>query len=147
MENCVGGTSQLWKPSVAGGVTGLYEGLVGLGVTGALVVIGCFVGLGVLAAVGLGVADFERLTFDVVGLKGASFRESGLGLDGVAFDDVTLDLEGVLLALVGWGFFGTAPWSNNAGLGFVLEGLVLVLTGIVGFFELLAPTLAFFGLF
>lgn len=117
MENCVGGTSQLWKPSVAGGVTGLYEGLVGRGVAGDLVVMACFVGLvvtletglEVLAVVVLGTVGFEGLILDFVGSEGTALTEFDLGLDGVALDDVTLGLGGVLLAVVGCGFFGTVP--------------------------------------
>ena len=61
MENCVGGTSQLRNPSVAGGVTVMNEGLVGLGVTAVLIVLACFVGL----VICLGV-DFRVLTVVVL---------------------------------------------------------------------------------
>lgn len=51
----MGGTSQLRKPSVAGGVTVMYEGLVGLGVTAVLIVLVCFVGLVICLVIGFGV--------------------------------------------------------------------------------------------
>lgn len=150
----MGGTSQLWKPSVAGGVTGLYEGLVGRGVTGALEVLVCFVGLmtclktealEVLAVVVLEVVDFEGLTLDNVGLEGTALPELVLGLDGVALDGVTLGLGDVFL--VGCGFFGTTPWSDKAASDFVLVGLVLVVAGVVGFFLLSVPVIVFLEVF
>ena len=51
-------------------------------------------------------------------------------------DAVTLGLGDAFLAVVGCGFFGTASWSDKVESGFVLEGLVLVVAGIVGFFLL-----------
>lgn len=145
----MGGTSQLWKPSVAGGVTGLYKGLVGRGVTGALEVLACFVGLmtcletglEVLAVVVLEIVDFEGLTLDIVGLEGTTLTEFVLGLDGVALDGVTLGLGDVFL--VGCGFFGTTPWSDKAVSDFVLVSLVLVVAGVVGFFLLSVPVIVF----
>lgn len=119
----------------------LYEGLVGGRVTGALVVLICFVGLVTCLETGLEVlavleiVDFEGLTLDIVGLEGTTLTEFVLGLDGVALDVITLGLGDVFLAVVGCGFFGTASWSDKAS-GFVLDGLVLVVAGIVGFFLL-----------
>lgn len=86
MENRVGGTSQLRKPSVAGGVTGLYEDLVGRGVTVALVVLACFVGLmtclvtglEVLAVAGLEIVGFKYLTLEIVGFEGLTLETVGL---------------------------------------------------------------------
>lgn len=122
----------------------MYEGLVGRGVTVALVVLTCFVGLmtcletglEVLAFAVLEMVDFEGLTLDIVGFEGTTLTEFVLGLDGVALDGVTLGLGGVFLVVVGCGFFGTAPCSNTAESGFVLESLVLVVAGIVDFFLL-----------
>lgn len=150
----MGGTSQLWKPSVAGDVTVLYEGLVGCGVTGALVVLGCFVGLvtcletglEVLADVVLDTVDVEGLTLDIAGLEGITLTEFVLGLGRVALDGVTLGLGGVFLTVVGCGFFGTAPWSDKAKSGFILEGLVLVVAAIVVFFLLSFPVTVFLEL-
>lgn len=149
----MGGTSQLWKPSVAGGVTGLYEGLVGRRVSGALVVLDCFVGLmtcletglEVLAVEVLEIDDFEGLTLDIVGLEGTTLTGFTLGLDGVALDGVTLGLGDVFLAVVGCGF-GTAPWSDKAESSFILEGLVLVVAGVVCFFLLSVPAIVFLEL-
>lgn len=95
----------------------MYEGLVGRGVTGALVVLACFVGLvvcletgfEVLAVVGLEIVDFEGETLDSVGLEGTTLTGFNLGLDGVALDGVTLGLGEGFLAVVGSGFFGTTP--------------------------------------
>lgn len=109
-----------------------------------MVVLACFVGLmtcletglEVLAVVVLEMVDFEGLTLGIVGFEGTTLTEFVLGLDGVALDGVTLGLGGVFLAVVGCGFFGTAPCSNMAESGFVLEGLVLVVAGIVAFFLL-----------
>lgn len=129
----------------------MVEGLVGRGVTVALVVLACFVGLmtcletglEVLAVVVLETVDFEGLTLDTVGFEGTTLTEFVLGLDGVALDGVTLGLGGVFLAVVGCGFFGTAPCSNMAESGFVLEGLVLVVAGIVALFLLSAFLVVF----
>lgn len=105
---------------MAGGVTVLYEGLVGGGVTGALDVLTGFVGLAcletgleVLAVVVLEMVDFEGLTLDTDGLEGTTLTGVALGLDGVALDVVTLGLGDVFLAAVGCGFFGTASWSDK----------------------------------
>lgn len=98
----------------------LYEGLVGCGVTGALVVLVCFVGLvtcletvlEVLVVVVLDHVDFEGLALDIVGFKGTTLTEFVLGLDTVALDGVTLltlGLGDVFLAVVGCGFLRTAP--------------------------------------
>lgn len=151
-ENCVGGTSQLRKPSVAGGVTGLYEDLGGRTVTGALVVLVCFVGLvigletglEVLDAAVLEIVDFEGLILDVDGFEGTGFV---LALDGVALDGATLGLGDGFLAVVGCGFFVTAPWLKRTESDCVLEGLGLDVAGIVGFFCLSVPVTAFFELF
>lgn len=140
---------------MAGCVTGLYEGLVGLGVTGALVLVG-FVGLvtcldtgfTVLALAVLENVDFDGLTLDNVGFEGAGLAEFTLGivgLDGVAFDGVTFGLGEVFFAVVGCGFFGTAPWSDRVESDFVLGGLVLAIVGAVGFF-LLSDVIDFLGL-
>ena len=150
MENRVGGTSQLRNPSVAGGVTGLSDGLVGRTMTVALVVLDCFVGLmtclvtglEVLAVVVLKTVGFEGLTLGFVGLEGTTLTGLVLGFNGVALDGVTLGLGGVFLAVVGWGFFRTVPWSDRVESGFILEGLVLVVAGIVGFF-LFVPAIVF----
>lgn len=114
-------------------------------------VLACFVGLmtcletglEVLAVAVLEIVDFEGLTLDIVGLDGRILTEFALGLDGVALDGVTLGLGDVFLAVVCGGFFGTAPWSDEAESGFVLEGLVLVVAGIVGFFLLSVPVIVF----
>lgn len=131
----------------------LYEGLVGSGVTGALVVLACFVGLTcletgleVLAVVVLETVDFEGLTLDIDGLEGTTLTEFALGLDGMALDVVTLGLGEVFLAVVGCGFFGTASWSDKAESGFVLEVLVLVVAAIVVFFLLSVLAIVFWGL-
>lgn len=140
---------------MAGGVTGLYEGLVGLGVTGALFLVG-FVGLvtcldtgfTVLALAALENVDFDGLTLDNVGFEGAGLAEFTLGivgLDGVAFDGVTFGLGEVFFEVVGCGFFGTAPWSDREESDFVLGGLVLAIVGTVGFF-LLSDAIDFLGL-
>lgn len=96
-------------------------------------VLACFVGLmtcleiglGVLAVVVLEIVDFEGLTLDIVGLEGTTLSEFVLGLDGVALDGETLGLGDVFLAVVGCGFFGTAPWPDKAEPGFILEDWVL----------------------
>lgn len=131
----------------------LYVGLVGRGVTGALVVLACFVGLitcletglEVLAVVVLEIADFEGLTLDIVDLEGITLIEFVLGLDGVALDGVALGLGGVFLGVVGCDFFGNTPCSDKAKSGFVLVGLVLVVAGIGGFF-LLSVAVVFLGM-
>lgn len=132
---------------MAGGVTVLYEGLVGRGVIGALVVlVVCFVGmvtcletgLEVLGVVGLNGVDFEGLILAIV--LGRTLTDCVLGLDGVALDGVTFVLGGGF-TVVGCGFFGTAPWSDRAESGFVLEGFVVA--GIV-FFLLSVPAIVFF---
>lgn len=118
-----------------------------------MVVLACFVGLmtclesglAVLADEVLDIVDFEGLTLDIVGLEGTTLTEFTLGLGRVAFDVAILGLGDVFLAVVGCGFFGTAPWSK-AESGFVLEGLVLVVAGIVGFFLLSDPAIVFLGL-
>lgn len=141
-ENCVGGTSQLWKPSVAGGVTGLYEGLGVLWPTGDLVVKDCFVGLMTCLVTGLELLEvvvlemvaFEGLTLGIVGLEGETLTEFTFGLDGVAFEGVTLGLGVVFLVVVGCGFFRMVPWSDKVASGFILEGLVLVVAGMAFFF-------------
>lgn len=90
----------------------LYEGLVGCRVTGALVVLVCFVGLvtclEVLAVVVLDHVDFEGLALDIVGLT-TTLTEFVLGLDTVALDGVTLGLGDVFLAVVGCGFLRAVP--------------------------------------
>lgn len=119
-----------------------------------MVILGCFVGLmtgletalEVLAVVVLGTVDFEGLTLDIVGLEGTTLTGFPLGLDGVALDGVTLGLGGVFLVVVGCGF-GSTPWSDKAESGFVLEGLVLVVAGVVGFFLLTVPAIVFLELF
>lgn len=109
----------------------------------------CFVGLTAGLETGLEVfavavlVGFEELTLGIVGLGGTGFTELTLGLDGVALDGVTLGLGGVFLAGVGWGFLETAAWSNKAESDFALEGLVLVVAGMVGFFLLSAPAFVF----
>lgn len=131
----------------------MYENLVGRGVTGALVVLVCFVGLVtcletglvVLAVVVFEIVGFDGLTLDIVGLEGETLTEFVLGLDGVALDGVTLGLGVVFLVVVGCGFFGTTPWSDKAEPDFVLVGLVgllLVVAGIIGFF-LSVPVVVF----
>lgn len=132
----------------------MYEDLVGCGVTVALVVLVCFVGLmtcletglEVLAVVVLEIVDFEGLTLYIDGLEGTTLTEFVLGLDGVALDGVTLGLGDAFLAVVGCGFFGTTPCSDKAESGLVLEGLVLVVAGIVGFFLLSVPAIVFLEL-
>lgn len=132
----------------------LYEALVGGGVTGRLVVFACFVGLvtcldaslEVLAVTVFEIVDFEGLTLAMVGLEGTTLTDFTLGLDGVALDVVTLRLGDVFLAVVGCGFFGTASWSVKAESGLVLEGLVLVVAGIVVFFLLSVFAIVFLGL-
>lgn len=115
--------------------------------TGALVVLACFgglvtcleTGLGVLASAALEMVDFDGLTLDMVGFEGVTLTEFALdivGLDGVALEVVPLGLGVVFLAVVGCGFFGSTPRSDKAESGFVLEGLVLAVAGIVGFFLL-----------
>lgn len=119
-----------------------------------MVVLACFVGLmtclvtglEVLAVAVLEIVDFEELTLDIVGLEGTTLTEFVLGLDGVALDGITLGLGDVFLAVVGCGFFGSAPCSDKAESVFVLEGLVLVVAGIVGFFLLSVPAIAFLEL-
>lgn len=139
---------------MAGGVTGLYEGLVGLGVTGALVLVG-FVGLvncldtgfTVLALAVLENVDFDGLTLGNVGFEGAGLTEFALdivGFDGVAFEVVTFGLGGVFFVVVGCGFFGTAPWSDRVESDFVLGGLVLAIVGTIVFF--LSDAIDFLGL-
>lgn len=116
-----------------------------------MVVLACFVGLmtcleiglEVLAVVVLEIGDLEGLALDVVGLEGTTLTEFALDLDGVALDGVTLDLGDVFLVVAGGGFFGTAPWSDKAESSFVLEGLVLVVAGIAGFFLLSVPAIVF----
>lgn len=131
----------------------MYESLVGRGVTGALVVLVCFVGfvtcletgLVVLTVVVLELVGFDGLTLDIVGFEGTALTEFVLALDGVALDGVALGLGDVFLVVVGCGFFGTTPWSDNAESDFVLVGLVglvLVVAGIVGFF-LSVPVIVF----
>lgn len=115
-----------------------------------MVVLACFVGLviclvtglEVLAVAVLEIVAFEGRTLEIVGLDGTALTE--FDLDGVALDGVTLGLGDVFLAVVGCGFFGTAPWSNSTESGFVLEGLVLVVAGIVGFFLFAVPATVFF---
>lgn len=132
----------------------LYEDLVGLGVTVALVVLACFVGLmgcletglEVLTVAVLEIVDFEGLTLDIAGLEGTALTEFVLGLDGVALDGMTLGLGDVFLVVVGCGFFGTTPLSDRAESGFVLMGLVLVVAGIIGFFLLSVPAIIFLEL-
>lgn len=131
----------------------MNEGLVGRGVTVALVVLAGFVGLMTCLETGLDVlavvvltVDFEGLTLDIVGLEGTTLTEFVLGLDGVALDGVTLGLGDVFLAVVGCGFFGTASWFDKAESGFVLEGLALVVAGTVGFFLLSVPVIVFLEL-
>lgn len=139
---------------MAGGVTVLYEGLVGRGVIGALEVLACLVGLAtclksgleVLTVTFLEIVDFEELTLDTVGLDGTTLTEFVLGLGRVALAVVTLGLGGVFLAGAGCGFFGIAPWSDKGLRGFVLEGLMLVVAGVVGFFLLSVPVIVFLGL-
>lgn len=141
-ENCVGGTSQLWKPSVAGGVTGLYEGLGVLWLTGDLVVGDCFVGLMTclitglvfLGVVVLEMVAFEGLALGIVGLKGTSLTKFTFGFNGVAFEGVTLGLGSVFLVVVDCGFFRVGPWSDRVASGFILEGFVLVVVGMADFF-------------
>lgn len=133
----------------------MYEDLVGRGVTVALVVLACFVGLltcletglEVLAVVVLEVVDFDGLTLDIGGLEGTTLTEFVLGFDGVALDGMTLGLGDVFFVAVGCGFFGTTPWSDRAESGFVLLGLVLVVAGIIGFFLLSVPAIVFLELF
>ena len=146
----MGGTSQLRKPSVAGGVTVLYNGLVGRGVTGALMVLVCFVGcletgFEVLADGDLEIVGFEGLTLGNVGLEVTSLTEFDLGLDRVALVDGTLGLGDGFLAVVGCGFFGTAAGSSKA--GFVFGGLVVIVAGVTFFLLLSVPAIAFLGLF
>lgn len=83
---------------------------------------------------------------DIVGLEGTTLTEFALDLDRVALDVVTFGLGDVFLAVVGCGFFGTALWSDKAESGFVLEGLVLEVAEIVGFFLLSDPAIVFLGL-
>lgn len=142
---------------MAGGVTVLYRGLVGLGVTGALVVLTCLVGfvgfvnclttgLDVLADVVLEIVDFEGLTLDNCVLEATALTEFTLGLVGVAFDDRTLGLGDAFLAVVGCGFFGAASWVDRAESGFVLKGLVLRVAEGVDFFLLSVLSVVFLGL-
>lgn len=152
-ENCVGGTSQLWKPSVAGGVTVLNEGLVGRGVTGALVVLACLVGLTtclepgleVLAVVVLDIVDFEGVTLGTLVLGGTALTELVLGLVGVALEGVVFGLGDVFFAVVGCGFFGRTPCSE-AESSFVLVGLLLLVAGTEGFFLLSVTAADFLGM-
>lgn len=152
-ENCVGGTSQLWKPSVAGGVTELYEGLVGRGVTGALVVLGCLVGLTtclepgleVLAVVVLDIVDFEGVTLGTLDLEGATLMELVLGLVGVALEGVVFGLGDVFFAVVGCGFLGRTPCSE-AESSFILVGLLLLVAGTEDFFLLSVTVANFLGM-
>lgn len=152
-ENCVGGTSQLWKPSVAGGVTELYAGLVGRGVTGALVVLACLVGLTsclepgleVFAVVVLDVVDFEGMTLGTLVFEGTALTELVLGLVGVAFEGVVLGLGDVFFAVVGCGFFGRTPCSE-AESSFILVGLLLLVAGMEVFFLLSMTEAVFLGM-
>lgn len=151
-ENCVGGTSQLWKPSVAGGVTKLYVGLVGRGVTGALVVLGSLVGLTtclepsleVLAVVVLDIVDLEGVTLGTLVLEGTGLVELVLGLVGVALEGVVFGLGDAFFAVVGCGFLGRTPCSE-AESSFVLVGLLLLVAGTEDFFLLSVTVANFFG--
>lgn len=151
-ENCVGGTSQLRKPSVAGGVTALYEGLVGRGVTGALVVLACLVGLRtclepgleVLAVAVFNIVDFEGVTLGTLVLGGTALTELVLDLVGVALEGVVFGLGDVFFAVVGCGFFGRTPCSE-AESSLVLVGLLLLVAGTEGFFLLSVTVADFLG--
>lgn len=142
MENCVGGTSQLKKPSVAGGVTVLYDGLVGRGVTEALVDLVSFVGLiifleagfEVLAFVDFETVDFDGLTLDNVGFGVVTLTEFNLDLGGVTLDEGTLGLVGIFLAGVNCGLFETAAWSSKTESCLVLRGFIVIVAGVVGLF-------------
>lgn len=142
MENCVGGTSQLKKPSVAGGVTVLSEGLVGRGVTEALVDLVSFVGLiifleagfEVLAFVDFETVDFDGLTLDNVGFGVVIWTEFDLDLGGVALDEGTLGLGVIFLTGVNCGLFETAAWSSMRESCLVLRGFIVIVAGVVGFF-------------
>ena len=83
----MGSTSQVWKPSVAGGVTVAYGDLgVDLGVRGAFVVRGC-----------LGLAE-DLVALRVVDLNGVVL--TGDNFDGATLEGATLEgatLEGVSL--------------------------------------------------
>lgn len=138
---------------MAGGVTELYEGLVGRGVTGALVVLACFVGLTtclepgleVLAVAVLDIVDFEGVTLGTLALGGTALMELVLGLVGVALEGVVFGLGDVFFAVVGCGFFGRTPCSG-AESSFVLVGLLLLVAGTEGFFLLSATVDDFLGL-
>lgn len=97
---------------MAGDVTRLDKGVVGRGVTGALVALVCLVGLMTCFRFGLvvfaklfNIVAFEGLTFDTTGLEGNTLTEFSLGFERVALDGMTLALMGVFLAAVGCGFF------------------------------------------
>lgn len=74
------------------------EGPVGCGLTGALVVLGCFVGLRVcldsvftgLTVVFLGIVDFDGLGFGIAGLGAVTLTVFGLGFGGADFGEETL---------------------------------------------------------
>lgn len=67
----------------------------------------------------------------------------------MALDGITLGLGDIFLVVVGCcccGFFGSAPCSDKVESGFVLEGLVRVVAGIVGFLLLSVSAIAFLEL-
>lgn len=116
----VGGTSQLKKPSVAGGVTMLNEVLVGRGLTPGLVTLLCFVvlvfclenGFEVLAVVVLEAGDFVGLTLDDAGVGVTSLIEFVLGLEVLGLGVLGLEVVGlglgdVFFPAVGEGFLVT----------------------------------------
>lgn len=138
---------------MAGGVTELYEGLVGRGVTGALVVFGSLVGLTtclepgleVLAVVDLDIVDFEGVTLGTLVLEGTALMELVLGFVGVALEGVVFGLGDVFFAVVGCGFLGRTPCSE-AESSFVFVGLLLLVAGMEDFFLLSVTVANFLGL-
>lgn len=120
----------------------MYEGLGVLWLTGDLVVGDCFVGLmtcletglELLEVIVLEMAAFEGLALGIVGLEGTTLTVFTFGLDGVALEGETLGLGVVFLVVVDCGLFWMAPCSDKVASGFILEGLVLVVAGMVDFF-------------
>lgn len=139
---------------MAGGVTVLYEGLEGRGVTEALVNLVSFVGLivffkagfDVLAFVDFEIVDFDRLTLDNVGFGVVILTELDLDLGGVALDEETLGFGGVFLAGVSCGLCETAAWSSKTETCLVMKGFVVIVAGVVGFFLSFSATDFFGGL-
>lgn len=119
-----------------------------------MVVLACFVGLTTCLLTDLEFLEFVVWEIEVdfglplytVGLEVTTLTEFVLGLGRVALDGVTLGLGDGFLAVVGCVFLGSAPCSNRAETGFILEGFGVVVAGLVGFFLLFVAANAFLGL-